>query len=74
MATNWIREALCSLHGHDNLLQYGPDRMYLKCVSCGHESAGWSLTEKRPTVTVHGDAERHVLERPRLVVGARRAA
>ena len=30
------------------------------CVSCGHESPGWELTETPPTVTEVGDARRHV--------------
>jgi hypothetical protein len=63
----------CGLHGHDNLLQFQQDRMYLKCVSCGHESPGWELTETPPTVSVRGDARRHTLVRPQLV-GARRIA
>jgi hypothetical protein len=43
-----VREAFCGLHGHDNLLQFGHDRMYLKCASCGHESPGWELNEPQP--------------------------
>jgi hypothetical protein len=44
-----VREAVCGLHGHDNLLQFGHDRMFLKCVTCGHESPGWELNEPPPT-------------------------
>ena len=43
-----IREAFCGLHGHDSMLQFQQDRMFLKCVSCGHESPGWSLNETPP--------------------------
>ena len=35
--------------------------MSLRCVSCGHETPGWELNEPRPTVTVRGDARRHVI-------------
>jgi hypothetical protein len=68
-----VRQAFCGMHGHDNLLQFEHDRMYLRCVSCGHESPGWELTETPPTVREQGDARRHVLVRPQLI-GARRIA
>jgi len=60
-------------HGHDNLTQYDRDRVFLKCISCGHESPGWELTEAPPTVRMLGDAQRHVLTPPQLVQ-ARRVA
>jgi hypothetical protein len=36
---------LCGLHGHDTLLQFQEDRMFLRCVSCGHETPGWDVSE-----------------------------
>ena len=68
-----VRQVFCGMHGHDNLLQFERDRMFLRCVSCGHESPGWALTETPPTVTEVGDATRHALVRPPLV-GIRRIA
>jgi hypothetical protein len=68
-----IRQAFCGLHGHDTMLQFEQERMFLRCVSCGHESAGWELNEVPPTVTVRGDARRHAVARPQLV-SARRIA
>jgi hypothetical protein len=62
-----VRQMFCGLHGHDNLLQFEQDRMFLKCVSCGRETPGWSLDEAPPTVTEGGDARRHALVRPHLV-------
>src|SRR5689334_15939117 len=62
-----VRQLLCGLHGHDMLLQFGQDRLFLKCVSCGHESPGWELTEAPPRVIARGDARRHRLARPQLV-------
>lgn len=70
---DWLRQATCGLHGHDTLLQFEQDRMFLRCVSCGHETTGWELTEAPPTVTVRGDARRHAIVRPKLV-SARRIA
>jgi hypothetical protein len=68
-----VRQMLCGLHGHDAMLQFEQERMFLRCVSCGHETAGWELTEAPPTVTVRGDARRHAIARPKLV-SARRIA
>jgi len=70
---DWLRQSICGLHGHDTLLQFEHDRMFLRCVSCGHETPGWELNEAPPTVTRLGDARRHALARPQLI-SARRIA
>jgi len=64
--TERLRQAVCGLSGHDTLLQFGRERLYLRCVTCGHETTGWELTETPPTVTVRGDARRHAIVRPKL--------
>ena len=71
----WLRQFYCRLHGHDHLLQFRAERMFLQCASCGHESPGWELTEAPPKMLLRGDARRHALNRPHLarpaaVVGA----
>jgi hypothetical protein len=63
----WMRQTSCGLRGHDTLLHFEDERMSLRCVSCGHETPGWELNEVPPTVTVRGDARRHVIARPQLV-------
>ncbi len=42
---SWERlcEALCGLRGHETLLRREPDRLFLECTTCGHQSAGWQL-------------------------------
>ena len=70
----WFRQLSCSLRGHDNLMQFKKDRVFLQCASCGHESPGWALTETPPKVVLRGDAKRHALVRPRLVSAQRRIA
>jgi len=71
-ALTWLRHMYCGLHGHDNLLHFGKDRMYLQCVSCGHQTPGWELSDiPRPTIRLRGDARRHALARPRLVTARR---
>jgi hypothetical protein len=70
-----MRQMLCGLHGHDTLLHFEQGRMSLRCVSCGHETPGWELTEPTPTptVAVRDDARRAANIRPHLV-SARRIA
>ena len=46
-----VQEIFCGLHGHEHLLQFQQDRLFLRCLSCGHESSGWELNETPPTVT-----------------------
>ena len=68
-----MRQTYCGLHGHDNLLQFEQDRMFLKCTSCGHESPGWEIAEAPPLPADHKPARRPALVRPQLV-GVRRVA
>jgi hypothetical protein len=72
-ALDWLRQAYCGLHGHDNMLRFEQERISLRCVSCGRETPGWELNEVPPTMTMRGDNRRHALARPQLV-GARRIA
>ena len=67
-----IRQLVCGLHGHDSLLQFERDRMFLRCVSCGHETPGWEISETPQTVTVRQE-KRPTLVRAHLV-SARRIA
>ena len=69
-----VREAFCGLHGHDSVLQFQQDRMFLKCFSCGHESPGWELNEPPPTVVAAADHRRLALVRPQLDVSLRHTA
>jgi len=69
---NQVRQSLCAIHGHDSMVQFQPDRMFLRCTSCGHESAGWAIDKPEPTVKAREEARRPGLS-PRLV-GVRRIA
>jgi hypothetical protein len=57
----------CGLHGHDKLMQFEKTRMFLRCVSCGHESPGWALTETPPRVVYRADAHCQAHALPRLM-------
>ena len=58
-----VQHALCSLHGHDPLLHYDQNRIYLRCASCGHETPGWELDKRRPRIRFHGDPRHHYMGR-----------
>jgi hypothetical protein len=62
-----VRQMFCGLHGHDALLHFEQDRMFLKCISCGRESPGWELNETPPTIRSTGGARRQVVMPPQLI-------
>jgi hypothetical protein len=68
-----MRQAYCGLHGHDALLHFEQDRMFLKCTSCGHESPGWDTQEAKPA-----ESQRKAARTPALagspLVSVRRVA
>jgi hypothetical protein len=41
---------ICGLRGHDHVLSFERDRIFLKCISCGHESTGWGWSDRRPAM------------------------
>lgn len=61
-----MQQAYCGLHGHDNLLQFGQDWMFLKCTSCGHESPGWELSETPAPQPETATVQRPALVRPQF--------
>jgi hypothetical protein len=38
-----VRQALCGLHGHDDIVRFGPHRLHLECLSCGRRTPGWDV-------------------------------
>ena len=70
---DWIRQFICGLHGHDELLHFETGRLSMQCSTCGHESPGWDL-KSAPTLRREPVADRkaRVLRLP--VVGHRRVA
>jgi hypothetical protein len=45
MAVTWHRleQWLCGLHGHDSVLHFERNRVWLECVTCGYASCGWTI-------------------------------
>ena len=69
-----LHQMMCGLHGHDTMLQFEQDRMFLRCQSCGHETPGWDLNEAPPSITTAAAEEhRRPVARPHLI-SARRIA
>ena len=69
-----IRETLCgAVRGHENLIQFESDRLFLRCLSCGHETRGWELNGTPPTLLCRRDTERLSIAHSRGLA-ARRAA
>lgn len=39
-----FRRVLCRLvYGHDPMLAWERDRLFLRCASCGYETTGWTI-------------------------------
>ena len=56
-----MHQALCALGGHDYLRRVADNRIFLQCVTCGHETPGWriDIARQRPKL-----AMRNVLSSP----------
>ena len=49
---------VCATRGHDTLLNIEPQRISLRCMTCGHETAGWTIGER--VVSADGVTRRRV--------------
>jgi len=47
-AFDLVRQFICGLHGHDELLHFQPRRLSMRCTTCGHETPGWDLKAAAP--------------------------
>lgn len=45
-----VRRLICALRGHEDYLQFEKNRMYLHCMSCGHDSPGWTIDARQPVL------------------------
>jgi hypothetical protein len=63
-----LGQVLCSLHGHDSVLHFEANRVMMRCTSCGHDTPGWEISGQGPRMRFEGDARRHLLNKPRLVL------
>ena len=63
-----VGQVLCGLHGHDAVLHFEGKRVMMRCTSCGHDTPGWEVSGQGPRQRFAGDARRHALKKPRLVL------
>ncbi len=63
-----LGQLFCGLRGHDSVLHFEGSRVNMRCTSCGHDTPGWEITGKGPRRRYEGDARRHLLATPRLVL------
>jgi hypothetical protein len=45
-----LRRFICALSGHESYRHFEKNRVYLRCVACGHESTGWTIDTRNPVV------------------------
>ncbi len=69
-----VQQALCSLHGHDSLLQFEHDRMFLRCTSCGYETPGWEIPHNRAALGYDEEPQRETLTSAPDLFAARKIA
>lgn len=59
--TKRIGQILCGLRGHEHVRDFRGRNVSLRCVSCDHETPGWTTAGSVPRQRFEGDARRHVL-------------
>jgi hypothetical protein len=69
-----LRHFACALHGHDTLLQFDHGRMFLRCMSCGHETPGWDVVDAASAVMAKSESRHSVAPRQPFISGERRIA
>ena len=63
-----LSQAVCGLRGHDAIMHFEGKRVMMRCTACGHETPGWEINERAPRKRFEGDARRHLITKPRLVL------
>ena len=63
-----LGQMLCGIRGHESMLHFEDKRVMMRCTSCGHDTPGWEIGDRAPRRRFEGDARRHRLTTPRLVL------
>ncbi len=69
-----VQQAICSLHGHDSLLQFEQNRMFLRCTSCGYETPGWEIDHGAAALAYAAERQEAGLGRAPDLFAARKIA
>lgn len=62
-----LGQVICGLRGHDSVLHFEPNRVMMRCTSCGYDTPGWEITGRGPRRRFDGDARHHALK-PKLTL------
>jgi hypothetical protein len=65
-ALEFVSQRLCGIHGHDSVLHFEDNRMLLRCTSCGYDSPGWEVSQRRPRVRYATAEQRRFVLEPAL--------
>jgi hypothetical protein len=63
-----VGRVFCGMRGHESVLHFERNRVMMRCTSCGYETPGWEINGSKPRKRYDGDARRHLLAAPRLVL------
>lgn len=63
-----VGQMMCAMRGHDSVLHFEGKRVMMRCTSCGYDTPGWEINGRGPRRRYEGDADRHLLTKPRLVL------
>jgi hypothetical protein len=63
-----VGQLFCGLRGHETVVHFEGKRVMMRCTSCGHDTPGWEISGREPRRRYEGDARRHALTSPRLVL------
>jgi hypothetical protein len=45
-----LKRLICAIWGHEDYRQFEKNRVFLQCISCGHESPGWTVDTRQPVL------------------------
>jgi hypothetical protein len=57
-AVEYVSQRFCAVRGHDSVLHFEENRVLLRCTSCGYDSPGWEVNDRRPRVR-YATADEH---------------
>ena len=63
-----LGQLFCGMRGHESMVHFEGKRVMMRCTSCGHDTPGWEISGRGPRRRFEGDARRHLLVKPRLVL------
>jgi hypothetical protein len=62
-AVEFVSQRFCAVRGHDSVLHFEENRVRLRCTSCGYDSPGWEVNDRRPHVRyAQADEQRFLLD------------